>query len=123
MLFRARMIFTILLWLSVIYYRRKQKLSEESHEHQKSFHNSGCIGVGLGAVGAVVPMLPSSFFDAGSISFAKSSEKLNAGSKAQTLQKQSGGLCCRPQHDSEDKNTSYDYSYTAHERWFCNDGY
>ena len=38
----------------------------------------GCIGVGLGAVGAVVPMLPAfPFLMLATISFAKSSEKLH----------------------------------------------
>ncbi|MGI6726871.1 MAG: YbaN family protein [Christensenellales bacterium] len=38
----------------------------------------GCIGVGLGAVGAVVPMLPSfPFLLLATVSFAKSSEKLH----------------------------------------------
>ena len=38
----------------------------------------GCIGVGLGAVGAVVPMLPAfPFLMLAAISFAKSSEKLH----------------------------------------------
>lgn len=38
----------------------------------------GCIGVGLGAVGAVVPMLPAfPFLMLAAFSFAKSSEKLH----------------------------------------------
>lgn len=38
----------------------------------------GCIGVGLGAVGAVVPMLPAfPFLLLAAFSFAKSSEKLH----------------------------------------------
>lgn len=38
----------------------------------------GCIGVGLGAVGAVVPMLPAfPFLLLATVSFAKSSEKLH----------------------------------------------
>lgn len=38
----------------------------------------GCIGVGLGAVGAVVPMLPAfPFLMLAAVSFAKSSEKLH----------------------------------------------
>lgn len=38
----------------------------------------GCLGVGLGAVGAVVPLLPSfPFLMVAAICFAKSSEKLN----------------------------------------------
>lgn len=38
----------------------------------------GCIGVGFGAVGAVVPMLPAfPFLMLATISFAKSSEKLH----------------------------------------------
>lgn len=38
----------------------------------------GCIGVGLGAVGAVVPMLPAfPFLMLATVSFAKSSEKLH----------------------------------------------
>ena len=38
----------------------------------------GCIGVGLGAVGAVVPMLPGfPFLMLAAVSFAKSSEKLH----------------------------------------------
>lgn len=38
----------------------------------------GCIGVGLGAIGAVVPMLPAfPFLMLATISFAKSSEKLH----------------------------------------------
>ena len=39
----------------------------------------GCIGVGLGAVGAVVPMLPAfPFLLLATVSFAKSSERLHA---------------------------------------------
>ena len=39
----------------------------------------GCIGVGLGAVGAVVPMLPAfPFLMLAAFSFARSSEKLHA---------------------------------------------
>ena len=38
----------------------------------------GCIGVGLGAVGAVVPMLPAfPFLLLATVSFAKSSERLH----------------------------------------------
>ena len=38
----------------------------------------GCIGVGLGAIGAVVPMLPAfPFLMLATVSFAKSSEKLH----------------------------------------------
>lgn len=38
----------------------------------------GCIGVGLGAVGAVVPLLPAfPFLLLAAVCFAKSSEKLN----------------------------------------------
>lgn len=38
----------------------------------------GCIGVGLGAVGAVVPMLPAfPFLMLATVSFAKSSERLH----------------------------------------------
>ena len=38
----------------------------------------GCIGVGLGAVGAVVPMLPAfPFLMLATVSFARSSEKLH----------------------------------------------
>lgn len=39
----------------------------------------GCIGLGLGAVGAVLPMVPAfPFLLLASVSFAKSSEKLHA---------------------------------------------
>lgn len=38
----------------------------------------GCIGVGLGAVGAVIPMLPAfPFLMLATVSFAKSSERLH----------------------------------------------
>ena len=48
----------------------------------------GCIGVGLGAVGAVVPMLPSfPFLMLAAFSFARSSEKLERWFKGTKLYK------------------------------------
>lgn len=48
----------------------------------------GCIGVGLGAVGAVVPMLPAfPFLMLAAVCFAKSSEKLDKWFKGTKLYK------------------------------------
>ena len=48
----------------------------------------GCIGVGLGAVGAVVPMLPAfPFLMLAAVCFAKSSEKLDTWFKGTKLYK------------------------------------
>lgn len=48
----------------------------------------GCIGLGLGAVGAVVPMLPAfPFLMLAAVCFAKSSEKLDRWFKSTTLYK------------------------------------
>lgn len=48
----------------------------------------GCIGVGLGAVGAVVPMLPAfPFLMLATVCFAKSSEKLDKWFKGTKLYK------------------------------------
>lgn len=48
----------------------------------------GCIGVGFGAVGAVVPMLPAfPFLMLAAVCFAKSSEKLDAWFKGTKLYK------------------------------------
>ena len=48
----------------------------------------GCIGVGLGAVGAVVPMLPAfPFLMLAAVCFAKSSEKLDRWFKGTKLYK------------------------------------
>ena len=48
----------------------------------------GCIGVGLGAVGAVVPMLPAfPFLMLAVVCFAKSSEKLDKWFKGTKLYK------------------------------------
>lgn len=48
----------------------------------------GCIGVGLGAVGAVVPMLPAfPFLMLAAVCFAKSSEKLDKWFKSTKLYK------------------------------------
>lgn len=48
----------------------------------------GCIGVGLGAIGAVVPMLPAfPFLMLAAVCFAKSSEKLDRWFKGTKLYK------------------------------------
>lgn len=48
----------------------------------------GCIGLGLGAIGAVVPMLPAFPFSMlAAVSFAKSSEKLDRWFKGTKLYK------------------------------------
>ncbi|MBQ8781958.1 MAG: YbaN family protein [Oscillospiraceae bacterium] len=48
----------------------------------------GCLGVGLGAVGAVVPMLPAfPFLMLAAVCFAKSSEKLDSWFKGTKLYK------------------------------------
>ena len=48
----------------------------------------GCIGVGLGAVGAVVPLLPAfPFLMLAAFCFARSSEKLNSWFKSTSLYK------------------------------------
>jgi len=68
---------------------RKETIGEKVMNIKRiSFIILGCIGVGLGAVGAVVPMLPSfPFLLLAAFSFARSSEKLERWFKGTKLYK------------------------------------
>lgn len=61
----------------------------------------GCIGVGLGALGAVLPLLPAfPFLLLAAFCFGRSSEKLHT-CGYQALQRESGKLCPGQGNDRE----------------------
>ena len=69
--------------------KREKTIGEETMNMKKMLYVIlGCIGVGLGAVGAVLPMLPAfPFLMLAAFCFARSSEKLDRWFKGTKLYK------------------------------------
>ena len=76
----------------------------------------GCVGVGLGAVGAVLPLLPAfPFLLLAAFSFAKSSQRLHTWFINTSLYKK------KPGHDLAHQVAHYAHRDGADGLWLCDD--
>ena len=83
----------------------------------------GCIGVGLGAVGAVLPLLPSfPFLLLAAFCFARSSEKLNNWFINTKLYKENLESYVQGQgHDTQNQGAYHGHGYPAYVHRLCHD--